>query len=417
MKNKLSLLIMLALSVSVFAQKKELKEAEKSLKKKEYTAAIEQLKVVEPLLENAKDKLKQKYYYLKAKSIYGDGENRENTKSAAIAFKELIAFEKKIGSDKYLNESEVFLSDFIQETAKSGSESYGDKNYKQASIQFEEVYMFSKKDTSFLDNAALSAYYDNDYDRSIMLYKKLLELEYTGIFKKFRAKNVVDNEYLNFGTKVEMDRQVLMKVAIEPEVIMTKSRTGDIAKNIALSYIAKGDDQAALDAIAKAKKSFPNDYTLVISEANIYYKLGDNEKFLAGLKEAISIQPNDPQLYYNVGVITLEEGYLEESLESFKKAVELKPDYADAYNNIGVVILEKTKPIIDEMNENLSNFKKYDELYLKQKEVYKEALPYFEKSLELQPNSEGTLNTLVGLYELLEMYDKQKETTAKIDSL
>jgi tetratricopeptide (TPR) repeat protein len=214
-----------------------------------------------------------------------------------------------------------------------------------------------------------------------------------------------------------MDTSVGLKTVSSPLTYQTESRTGTVAKNIALSYIEKGDNQGALDAISEAKKLFPNDYTLVISEANIYYKLGDNKKFLEGLKEAITIKPNDPQLYYNVGVLTLEQGYAEEAIKSFTKATELKPDYADAYNNIGVAILERTKPIVDEMNENLSNFKKYDALNLKQKEVYRDALPYFEKTLELKPKNEGTLKTLINLYELLEMYDKQKTTKARLDAL
>jgi len=408
---------MLALSISVFAQKKELKVAEKSLKKKDYTAALEQLKMVDPLLEQADDKLKEKYYYIKAKSLYGDGKNWKNDKPAALAFKELIAFEKKSGAKKFIKEAESTLTLLVQKFAASGSKKYKEKNYKNASSQFEMVFTLSPTDTSYLDNAALSAYLDKDYDKAIKIYNELLELGYTGISTQYRAKSTINDDYVYFASKSQMDNQVILKAAKDPEVYLTESRTGDIAKNIALSYIAKGDEQGALDAIAEAKKIFPNDYTLVISEANIYYKLGDNKKFLEGLKEAIRIKPNDPQLYYNVGVLTLEQGYAEEAIKAFTKATELKPDYADAYNNIGVAILEKTKPIVDEMNKNLSNFKKYDELNLKQKEVYKEALPYFEKTLELKPNDLGTLNTLVGLYELLEMYDKQKATKARADAL
>ena len=361
--------MMLAISISVFAQKKELKVAEKSLKKKEYAAAQEQLKAVEPLLEAADDKLKEKYYYIKAKSIYGDGKSWKNDKPAGLAFKELIEFEKESGQKKYLKEAETTLSTIVQKFAKSGSKMYKEEKYKNASYQFEMVYTLSKQDTSFLDNAALSAFLDKNYDRSIRFYKQLLEIGYTGIATQYRAKSKINDEYVYFATKKEMDNQIILKAATQPEVYQTESRTGDIAKNIALSYIAKGDEQGALDAIAEAKKSFPNDYTLVISEANIYYKLGDNEKFLEGLKEAISIKPNDPQLYYNVGVLTLEQGYVDESIKAFEKAVELKPDYADAYNNIGVAILERTKPIVEEMNKNLSNFKKYDALNAKQKEV------------------------------------------------
>ena len=48
--------------------------------------------------------------------------------------------------------------------------------------------------------------------------------------------------------------------------------------------------------------------------------------------------------------------------------------------NLAVLILDEEKAIIDEMNENLSDFDKYEELQEKQKDVfYKKALPYLEK--------------------------------------
>ena len=60
------------------------------------------------------------------------------------------------------------------------------------------------------------------------------------------------------------------------------------------------------------------------------------------------------------------------------------------------------------MNKNLSNFKKYDELAAKQKEVYKEAIPFLEKADSLN-RSVDTVKTLMNLYEVLEMTDKASE--------
>ncbi len=409
--------MLLVLSISVVAQKKELKAAEKTFKKKEYAATLKQLEVVAPLLEGAAEKYQLQYLHLKAASIFGNGKKSENDVAAAAAFNELIAFEEKNRSNKYSKEAKSAINTIVQRTASTGSEMFNEKDYKGAGEKFQMVYDLSPTDTLFLDNAALAAFYDTDYDKAIELYRTLLEIGYTGIKTQYKAESKINGEAVYFNSKKDMDKQVMMKVVIHPEVVTTESRTAGIAKNIALSYIAKGDEQGALKAIEDAKKLYPNDYTLIISEANIYYKLGDNEKFLAGLKKAIELRPDDPQLYYNIGVLTLEQGYVEEAVASFNKAIELKPDFADAYNNIGVAILDETKPIVDEMNKNLSNFKKYDELMLKQKAVYKKALPYFEKTIEYSPENESVMRTLIGLYELLEMYDKQKATQAKLDAL
>ena len=63
------------------------------------------------------------------------------------------------------------------------------------------------------------------------------------------------------------------------------------------------------------------------------------------------------------------------------------------------------------MNKNLSNFKKYDELELQQKEVYREALPYLEKAHSLKKNLDA-VRTLLNIYENLEMEEKAKEFRA-----
>lgn len=415
MKNQL-VIVALAFSAAAFAQKKELKAANAFLQEKKYAKVEEQLKLAEPLMAEAKDKYKLDYYYLKAKAVYGNGK-KNNPLPSTAAFKEVIDFEKKANLNKYSKESQDIISKIVQQVAGEGSKAYGEKKFKDASKNFELVYSLSATDTMFLENAALSCFFDKNYDHSIELYKKLLGMGYTGISTQYKGKSEVNGEWVFYASKKDLDNQVRMKIVNTPTVEVTPSRAGDIVKNIALSYIAKGDEKGALAAISDAKKLFPNDYTLVISEANIYFKLGDKGKFLEGLTQAISIKPEDPNLHYNVGVITLEQGFTERSIEHFKKAIELKPDYADAYNNIGAAILEKTKPIVEEMNKNLNNFKKYDALKVKQKGVYKEALPYYENAHKYSPKGVEVMKTLENLYEFLGMYDKQKEIKAKIDAI
>ena len=145
--------------------------------------------------------------------------------------------------------------------------------------------------------------------------------------------------------------------------------------------------------------------------------MGNNEKFKELLQLAISLNPEDPNLHYNIGVMNMETGELEAAMGNFEKAVELKPDYSDAYINMGAVTLQMAEPIVEEMNANLSNFDKYDALQLKQMEFYRQAVPYFEKAFELDSSNKSVAQTLVGIYEQLEMYDKQKEMQAKIDQM
>jgi len=73
------------------------------------------------------------------------------------------------------------------------------------------------------------------------------------------------------------------------------------------------------------------------------------------------------------------------------------------------------------MNNNLSNFKKYDAIKARQLELYREVLPYYEKAyvLSKEKTKEDDIDivrTLMSMYENLEMNDKFKEMKAIWDA-
>ena len=63
------------------------------------------------------------------------------------------------------------------------------------------------------------------------------------------------------------------------------------------------------------------------------------------------------------------------------------------------------------MNESLSDFKKYDELEQKQRDVCSKALYHLEKADSIKRTLD-TVKTLLNIYDTLEMDDKSKEFRA-----
>ncbi|MDO9138620.1 MAG: tetratricopeptide repeat protein [Lutibacter sp.] len=244
-----------------------------------------------------------------------------------------------------------------------------------------------------------------------------MALNYTGITTVFVATDKASGEDVVYGDKKSMDLQVKLGLAQNPREEKKESRREMIFKNLAQNYSDKGNNEKAMEIIAKGRSEFPKSYSLLIDEANIYYKAGDNAKFKERLEEAIRLNPTEPTLYYNVGVMNMDQKNIDEAIKNFEKAIELKPDYADAYNNIGAAIIEKAAPIIDEMNKSLADFKKYDKLQAQQFEIYKQALPYYEKAYGLNPKSINIVQTLMGLYENLDMPVKLKEIKVVYESL
>ena len=147
------------------------------------------------------------------------------------------------------------------------------------------------------------------------------------------------------------------------------------------------------------------DLNLLLNEAQLYIQLEDMEKFGSLMQQAIELDPNNPTLFFNLGVVNQNEDKIEESIEYYKRAIELDPEYGDAYMNLAIAILSGEQAIVDEMNENLSNFKKYDELQGKQKALYKKALPYLEKADSIK-RSIDTVKSLLNIYDVLRMEEK-----------
>ena len=416
MRKQVLVLSTLFLSLTVFGQKSELKTADKAIKSKDYVAAIAAINQAEALIENADQKTKAKFYYLKGKAIYQDGAESVDVLKVGDAFNALIDYENEIKSSKYSSEFGEILNKLINDIAAKASSSYSlaiqtkeAADYISAAKKFHQVFSLSPRDTSFLDNAALVYYFGKDYETSKNLYEKLLELNYTGITTIYKATNKEDGKDITFNDKKAMDLQVKLGIVENPREEAKDSRREFIFKNLAQNYSALEDNAKALEVIADGRAEFTESYSLLIDEANIHYKLGDTDKFKEKLEEAITINPTDPTLYYNVGVMNMDQKNIDEAIKYFEKAIELKPDYGDAYNNIGAAIIEKVNPIIEEMNKSLSDFDKYDRLQAEQLEIYKTAIPYYEKAHKLDGNNISIIQTLMGLYENLDMTEKADE--------
>jgi len=145
--------------------------------------------------------------------------------------------------------------------------------------------------------------------------------------------------------------------------------------------------------------------------------LGNKEEFAALMSQAIELDPKNAALYFNLGVITAEQGDIAKAKDYYRECIELDPSYVDAYINLGSAYLEDDKVLVEEMNKNLNDFDKYDEIKEKQSDLYKEVIPFYEKAYELRPDDIDTVRTLMSLYENTEMDDKFKTMREKYESL
>ena len=402
MKNQILAISLGLMSIGAFAQKNELKAAEKAIKKQNFAAAVASITTAEGLLGNMDAKLKSKFYFLKGQAFAG----QKKYKEAAGAFNNLMSYEKQVGKFRYSKKAQPMLGQLTKEVSEKALKLYNqDKDYKNASENFYLTYKLSPIDTSFLYNAAVSATQAKDFDTAFSYYTELKELGYTGITTQFLATDKETGEEVNLGSKAQRDLYLKTGKYSNPVDKKSESKKATIQKNIALVLKDQGKIDEALAAMAEARKQNPKDLNLLLANAFIYNDLKQMDKFGELIAEAIKLDPNNPTLYFNLGVASANQKLEAEAIKYYKKATEIDPTYRDAFLNLAYTITNERIAIVEEMNNNLSNAKKYEELEQKNKDVCKAALPYLEKADALKRTLD-TVRNLMNLYDTLEMFDK-----------
>lgn len=111
------------------------------------------------------------------------------------------------------------------------------------------------------------------------------------------------------------------------------------------------------------------------------------------LDRAIAVSDSDAELHNLKGLVVEQQDGLEAALPHFKRCVELAPDNAQAQFNVGRYYYNKAMAVA-ESHPNLSR-KEFRKQVIP---LYREAMPYFEKALEQDPDNEEVRNALRNIY-------------------
>ena len=418
MKKQILLVGILMLSTLAFAQKKEIKKAEKLVKSGDISEAIGMVTAAEGLIANADTDLKAQFYVVKGEAYLADAgtNNFQKMKTAADAF----AAAEKLEVGKFKSRLDIGKQNLRVALVNSAINDQNKSDYKMAAEKLYISYMTSKKDTSDLYYAAGNAVNGKDYSTALGYYKELLDMGYTGIRQEFVATDIETGKVIAFPDKGERDLGIISQKYADPKDRQTESVKGDILQKVTLIYISQGENEKALELMKEARAANPDDISLVRSEADIAYKMGDMEKYTSLMNEVIKSDPTNPELYYNLGVGAAQLDQNEKALEYYRKSLELKPGYALAEINIAAILLKGEAAMVEEMNglgTSAADDRRYEELKTKRKELYLEVLPLLESAIKTKTDNLELVRTLMNLYSQLGQDDKFKAMKAKLADL
>lgn len=422
MKSKYVLLASaLLISVATFAQKDQIKAAEKALKAGNAQEAITILQGAEAVSATAPDAEKAQFNFIKANAHLALATKNENTdanlSAAAKGYQDVVAIEKASGKVKFSAQATTSIIDVKYKLINAAIADSKVEKHAAGAKKLYDAYLLDKKDTINLYYAASTYVNAKEYETAYNLYDELKKLNYSGKGTNYYAVNKVNGEDQFFASVKERDQMVKLGTHEKPRMEEIPSKRGEIFKNMALILVQNGKVAEAKKAVAEARAANPEDKSLILTEANLYLDTKDFDTYKKLITEVLAQSPNDADLVFNLGVISYNAKNLVEAETYYKRAIEIKPDYVNAYLNLAILKLDADKKLFDEIqklgNSEKDN-KRYEVLKKQREVVFTSALPYLEKASELDGSNEEVKNTLLSVYRALEMTEKVKALKAKM---
>lgn len=419
MKKTIFSLALLA-TTSLFAQKSEIKDAQDAIENEDFSSAISYLKTAKKLKSDLNEKWLSRFYLAQGQShsmraFSGNSQDMMSDIDTAVnSYEEVI----KLGRD--VEDANIGISNLKDNLVNSAIDDQKKGENSLAADKLYKSYEMNEQDTMYLYYAASSAVNARDYDEALTYYKRLMDLEYTGVRTNYIATDVESGEEVTFNSKEERDFSVKSDQYTNPKDDVTESVRGEIAKNISLIYIQQEKTDEALIAIEEAKKENPNDIAIIQAEADLHYRLGNLEKYSELMKKAVEQDPDNADLLYNLGVSAEQLGDVKTAQKYYKQAIELNPEMENAYINMATTTLSKEREIVEEMNSlgtSKADNKKYQKLNEEKKQYYSDALPYLEKAIEINPQNIGAMQTMMNIYFQLGKDEKAEEIKSRIDEI
>ena len=422
MKSKYAILASVFLiSVAAFAQKDQIKAAEKALKGGNSLEAVSILQGAESLIPNATDAEKAQYFFVKGNALLDLAnkkvEEGKNLSLAAKAYQDLLAVEKASGKDKYSSQATASILDIKFKLLNSAIADSKTEKYAEGAEKLYDAYLLDKKDTLNLYYAASTYVNAKNFDAALKLYIELKDLNYSGKGVNYLALNKLTGQEDLFSNTQDRDRVVKIGTHEKPRNEVIPSKRGEINKNIALILIQNGKTEEAKKAISEARKANPDDSSLTLAEANLYLETKDFETYKKLVSEVLDKNPNDADLIFNLGVLSANAKNPVDAEKYYKRVMEINPNYINAYINLAALKLEDEKVIIDEMNKlgtSPKDMKRYDVLKNQRFDLFRSAIPYLVKAVEIDPTNIDVAKTLMNVYSALEMTEEYKSLKAKI---
>ena len=177
--------------------------------------------------------------------------------------------------------------------------------------------------------------------------------------------------------------------------------------------------EAALELVTRAKGDYPDDKVLAEYEIQLLLQLNRMDQAMAQIKDALANDPNNPGLWLRSGYLKEQSGDVDGGLADYKKSVEIDPEFYQGNYYAGALLLEMSTKMLNSLNDlSDSEWEKQSPVIgAKADENYKEAVKYFTKASELQPENTDVMIILFQIHTRLKNTAEAEKYNQKLVQL
>lgn len=388
--RRVTLLLLMLVAVSVYAQKTVKPNLNKALKSwsegklDEAKSQIDLATTYEKTMNDGKT-----WYYRGL--IYASLDTTTNEAYKALAPDAFaIAIESFAKGDELNGGKEHFVQDAMglpilksQQIAywgngylNQGASYYQEDELEKAVMSFEKAQAVQPNDTLAYFYCGFAANSLEDYDKAIASFQKYIEL----------------------GGK-----------SLDAYLSIINTYSGP-----------KEDKEEALKWVRLAKPKYPDNADLPKVEIGLLIDLKRIDEAKAGLVSAIKSEPDNKILHFYLGYTNNSLGNFEEAKKNYEDALQIDPNYFEAQLYLSKLMYKdaaEIKVAMSNLGISAEDRKKRFELDSKLVAKLEQALPYWEKAEKLNPDDQEVLDTLYSIYTDLDIQPKLKHIISRYKEL
>lgn len=261
----------------------------------------------------------------------------------------------------------------------------------------------------YLTNGGIYYFDKQEYRKAYDFFNQYVEIAKLPMFEGTQTATV-DSTFMQIqfyaAVAASLAKDSKLAVSALERAKDTPYRQYDVYQYLCYEY---GEAKTAQDSVLLEKtfeegmKVFPDSAFFLNNLIGTYVYSNRNEKALEMLNVAIQKTPNDANLYNVMGHVY--ENGLKDNVNAEKYyllALEKDPNFTIALSNVGRIYYNQGVNKLSEANM-INDSKQYQEELGHAKDLFKKALPYYQKAHAAEPDKMDNMIALRGIYYNLNM--------------